>query len=103
MTKSQRKSKSAPERKQPGKLALLLTILGAFLLLVGLMFAFRKPAAQATPEVRGGPGLKVDREKVDLGDVKLGQPVTVSFKLTNVGDQPLKITDTPYVEVLEGC
>jgi hypothetical protein len=47
--------------------------------------------------------LKVDKEKVDLGDVKLGQTVMVSFQLTNLGDKTLKFTKAPYVEVLEGC
>jgi hypothetical protein len=58
---------------------------------------------KATIEVTGAPSLKVDQEKVDLGDVKLGVPVKVSFQLTNVGDKLLRFTDTPYVEIKEGC
>jgi hypothetical protein len=45
----------------------------------------------------------VDQEKVDLGIVKLGQTVDVKFKLTNVGDQTLRFSKAPYIEVLEGC
>ncbi|MCL5997938.1 MAG: DUF1573 domain-containing protein [Chloroflexi bacterium] len=49
------------------------------------------------------PGLKVDRERIDLGDVKLNQVVGVAFTLTNAGGQPLRIQEPPYIEVLEGC
>jgi hypothetical protein len=47
--------------------------------------------------------LKADKEKVDLGQVKLGQNVKVAFVLTNVGDKPLRFTEAPYIEVKEGC
>ena len=45
----------------------------------------------------------MNQEKVDLGNVKLGQTVEVKFTLTNVGDKTLRFSKTPYVEVLEGC
>jgi hypothetical protein len=68
------------------------------------MLAFRKPAASlAAIEVKGSPSLKVDQEKIDLGDVKLGKTVEVTFMLTNVGDQPLRFSKAPYIEVAEGC
>ncbi len=56
-----------------------------------------------TPEVAGAPKLKVDHEKIDLGDIKLGNTVRTAFELTNTGDRPLQITGAPYVEVVEGC
>jgi hypothetical protein len=59
--------------------------------------------ANYVPEVTGAPALKVDKEKVDLGNVKLGQTVSVSFDVTNIGDQPLRFEERPYVEVVEGC
>ena len=55
------------------------------------------------PLVMGGPALQVDKEKVDLGDIPLGETVNVSFELTNVGDQPLQFTKKPYIEVAAGC
>ncbi|HEY3341235.1 MAG TPA: hypothetical protein VGK81_04415 [Anaerolineae bacterium] len=58
---------------------------------------------KVTPEVTGAPKLKVDREVIDLGDIKLGNTTQATFVLTNISDQPLKITDPPYIEVLEGC
>lgn len=60
-----------------------------------------KPPAEV--EVTGRPSLKVDQEQVDLGDVHLGRTVRASFVLTNVGDQPLRLTRSPYTEVVEGC
>ena len=55
------------------------------------------------PQVSGGPALQVDQEKIDLGDVPLGETVSVKFEITNVGDQPLRFTQKPYIEVAAGC
>ncbi len=77
---------------------------GGVLLLVGLIFAFNKPgASKAAIDVTGSPALRVDKEQVDLGDIKLGRTVEVSFEISNVGDKPLRFTKTPYIEVKEGC
>lgn len=51
----------------------------------------------------GDPRLAVDRQEVNLGDVPLGEPVSVSFTLTNTGDGPLTFTRQPFVQVVEGC
>lgn len=56
-----------------------------------------------TPEMTGQPALRADQERIDLGNVRLGQTVSASFQLTNVGDQPLFFTESPYVEVAAGC
>src|SRR5689334_15680366 len=80
--------------------------LGGVILLGLIGFAFtqgEKAAPRFTPEAAGRAKLKVDRQKVDLGNVQLGQTVAVAFELTNVGDQPLRFTDQPYIEVVEGC
>ncbi len=83
----------------------LLLVLGGALLLGLTAFLFwRGQAASAVPiEVSGAPRVKADKEKVDLGDVPLGQTVQVSFEIANVGDQPLRIAQAPFVEVVEGC
>jgi cell division septal protein FtsQ len=100
------KPKKYPKKRQK-KTANWLPILIALggLLLVGLAFlALRdKSAPVAAIEVTGAPSLKVDKEKVDLGDVKLGKTVQVSFQLTNVGDKTLRFNEKPYIEVVEGC
>jgi hypothetical protein len=89
------------QKKQPWPIILLIA---GSLLVIGAIFAFRKPAQpKAVIQVTGSPSLKVDQEKVDLGNVKLGRTVEVKFTLTNVGDKTLRFEKTPYVEVLEGC
>ena len=90
------------KKKQPWPIILLLA--GGLLLIIVAVSAFNKPSQpKAAVEVNGSPSLKVDQEKVDLGDVRLGKTVEVTFQLTNVGDKTLKFSKAPYIEVLEGC
>ena len=103
---SQNKTNRYPNKRSKQKSNWLpsLVIAGGILLIGVAFFALRqKPATGAGIEVTGAPSLKVDKEKVDLGDVKLNQVVEVSFQLTNVGDQSLRFTEEPYIEVVEGC
>ena len=91
-----------PRKKQSWPLILLFG--GVALLVFGVASALRKPSEpKAAVEVNGSPSLKVDQQRVNLGDVKLGQTVDVKFQLMNVGDQTLHFTKTPFVEVVEGC
>ncbi len=106
MSQSQwRKRKGAARRSARPWLPLLLVV-GGLVLLGGVAFSLlggRGGGAKVPIEVRGAPRLKVDQRKVDLGDVPLGQTVEVSFKVSNAGDQPLRLAESPYVEVVEGC
>ncbi len=88
-------------KKQSWPMILLLG--GGVLLIIGAIFAFRKPEPKVAVEVSGSPSLKVDQQKVDLGEVKLGRTVDVKFELMNVGDQPLRFSKVPYIQVVEGC
>ena len=92
-------------RKSTHPLVPILFVMGGVVLLsLAAFFLWRGNTGPAsTPEVTGAPRLKADKEKVDLGDVKLGQTVQVSFEIANVGDQPLRFTQEPFVEVVEGC
>ena len=72
--------------------------LAGLILLIGCATA---PVSR--PEVTGAARLKVDRESIDLGDRKVGQPVSASFKITNAGDHPLHFSEAPYIEVAAGC
>jgi len=107
---SNKKSKRHGVKRKPQAQSLnpLILVIGG-VALVGaaalLIFGGGSTASQppATPEVIGAPSLKADRELVDLGNVPLGQDQFVSFELTNVGDQPLFLTESPYIEVREGC
>ena len=97
-------NKNLRHRKKKQPWPMILLVAGGLLLVIGAVFAFNKPSEpKADVVVNGSPSLKVNQEKVDLGDVKLDQTVQVSFQLTNVGDKTLKFTKAPYIEVLEGC
>ncbi|OGN91004.1 MAG: hypothetical protein A2Y88_09705 [Chloroflexi bacterium RBG_13_48_10] len=102
---SQYKNNKKPKnrnKKLPWPIIILFG--GGLLLLIGAFLVFNKPTEAGVVVVGAdSPSLKVDKEKVDLGDVKLGQTVMVSFQLTNQGDKTLKFTKAPYIEVLEGC
>jgi hypothetical protein len=81
-----------------------MAITGGVLLVILAFSALQdKTIPKAPIDVSGSPSLKVDKEKVDLGEVKLGKTVEVSFKLTNVGDQTLRFSEQPFIEVKEGC
>jgi cell division septal protein FtsQ len=99
------KNMRAKRRQQQKRLTSLLFVLGGVLLVALAAWALfgKGTAPKAAIEVTGSPSLKVDREKIDLGDVKLGNTVSVSFQVTNVGDQPLRFQKQPYIEVVEGC
>jgi hypothetical protein len=101
---SQHKNKKFLRHNRKNQPWPMLLFAGGILLVMGAVFAFNKPPQPKVPiEISGTPSLKVDQEKVDLGDVKLGQTVQVKFKLMNVGDQTLRFSKAPYIEVLEGC
>lgn len=104
MSQNKPKKYSKKRSRQNQRWLPVLIALGG-LLLVGLAFlALRdKSTPGAAIEVTGSPSLKVDQEKIDLGDMKFNQSAQVSFQLTNVGDQTLRFTKDPYIEVVEGC
>jgi hypothetical protein len=45
----------------------------------------------------------VDKGLIDFGPVRFDRIVKASFRLRNVGDQPLRLALNPQVEALEGC
>ncbi len=94
-----------PKKKQSIPIWLpLIIVAGVALIVVAIVSSNNNaPAAQPAVEVSGAPALKVDKEKVDFGNVALGQTVEVKFEVANVGDQPLIFKEAPYVEVVEGC
>ena len=95
---------SKKRHRQKQKWLPILLALGGLLLVSLAFLALRdKSTPGAAIEVTGAPSLKVDQEKVNLGDMKFNQPVQVSFQITNVGDQTLRFTKDPYIEVVQGC
>jgi hypothetical protein len=85
----------------------LLFTLGGLVLIAAALFVVWKSNQPSNPqvpiEVEGAPTLKVDQEKIDFGDVPLNQTVTATFQLANVGDETLRFSGKPYIEVVEGC
>ena len=92
-------------RRSRSSATAIIALAGGILLVIfaGVSFLGRSNSSRAPIEVAGQPRLKVDRSSIDLGDVSLGTTVEASFVLTNVGDQPLSLTQAPYIEVIEGC
>ena len=97
----------SPKAGSQGATWLPLALIAGGVILLGAMvwmvFGRGGAGGQAQVEVRGAPRLKADQQKVDLGDVQLGRTVQVEFKLSNVGDQPLRFSEAPWIEVVEGC
>lgn len=90
MTKKNRKSPSSPPLPLI-TLGLVLIIAAAFILLIQNYGA------------GGSPILKVDKQTIEYGDVKLDTELTFEFNVTNSGDGVLRFKEQPYIEVLEGC
>ena len=103
---SQRKYRQNSKKPKVQKRNWVPYLLGlSLVLLAGLVFfVLRKDAPpKAEVEVTGAPSLRVDQEKIDWGVMKFNQPAEASFQLTNVGDQTLRFSEDPYIEVAEGC
>lgn len=82
----------------------LLVIVGAFLLLRGGDEEITEEIdPNFTPEVTGSPRLEVAEDIQDFGDVPFEQMVTSSFRIKNVGDEPLVFQREPQVELVRGC
>ncbi len=101
-----KKVKPTPKPQIPW---LWLTVGAAILLVLGGLSLMWTPSdtgvvtLDVTPEVSGSPRLAVDQEIIDEGYIKLNKTVQTTYRLRNVGDQPLYITGEPQVELVEGC
>lgn len=96
---------TVPQRRNVG-LPLWQIVVGVVaLVVVGVAAFLLSGASQPKVEVtvKGAPSLSVDRNQIDFGDVKLGQTVEASFVVANVGDKPLRFSEPPYIQVVEGC
>lgn len=78
---------------------------GALLLIVAGLLAWTssRQGSPAPAEAVGVPKLAVDRTEVDEGYRKFDTQVRTTFRLSNVGDQPLTILGQPQVQLVEGC
>ncbi len=103
MSKPSKKVVAQKKQKVPIWLWASIAAGVALIAFVVLQAASNNSTPPPAPLVTGGPALQVDKENVDFGNVALGQTVEAKFEVTNVGDQPLRFTQEPYIEVLEGC
>jgi hypothetical protein len=51
----------------------------------------------------GSPRVAVDQEVYDYGMVQVDTPIETVFRVSNVGQGTLRITENPKVELVEGC
>jgi len=103
------KDRTAKAAPSPRRRLLPLLAVGAAVLLIVLGLVFlRKPGEPASNSdiptlATNMPRLAVDQKQMDFGKVPLDIPIKATFKLSNVGDQPLQILGQPVVEVKQGC
>jgi Protein of unknown function (DUF1573) len=108
-TKPLPKGQNTLSAPSPKRHALPIYLAGAAILVIiaGIVLLTTRgagrPAAGAPVQVTGQPKLALDREQINFGRVPLDKPVKATFKLTNAGDQPLRILSQPVVEVKQGC
>ena len=99
MTQSDKPGKSTLYLWLPlGLVALFAVAIGAGIL---LWLADNQP--RSGPQLQARPRMSVSPTKVDYGDVKLHTPIEAVFRVSNVGDEPLKILGQPRIEAVEGC
>jgi hypothetical protein len=104
MTKNNPKLK--PKSRKKRSLVPLWLALGglALVLLAGwAILNGNPPQPKAVVVVKGAPRLQVEKDVIDHGDLKLGNPIKDEVRVTNIGDQPLRFSAAPYIEVKEGC
>lgn len=100
------RSLRAKRRERKRKRVLIWKISAGVLLIAGIVFTLVQNASRINPElieIYGRPAIKVDQELIDFGYKKWNTNLTFDFTVTNIGDKTLRFTETPFVEVLEGC
>jgi hypothetical protein len=97
------KRKPTPRPKQ-NLLPLWLSLFGLIIVVIAAWALISNNArTKSNVSGNGEARLKVEETVIDHGNVKLGTPVRDDIRVTNVGDQPLRFTEAPYIEILEGC
>ncbi len=107
MSKMSRRKRKQKRRQSSRQLPWLWLAAGGALLLIVVAVIMAQPWSSGepsvTPQVAGSPRLAVDQTIIDEGYLKYDVPIRTTFRLSNVGDQPLKIVDTPQVRLVQGC
>jgi cell division septal protein FtsQ len=106
MSKTRKRIQERRQKKRQRNILIAVLVGGLLLITSGVFLGKNAWENRGNPsliEVSGQPSLKVDQQLIDYGDVKLDTNLTFALELTNIGDQPLRISEPPYVEVVEGC
>ena len=106
MTNSKALIEERRQKKNRQKIMTALILGGVLIIAAGSALGITAWKNRANPDlvsVIGQPSLRVDQELIDYGDVKFDTPKTFAINLTNVGDEPLVLSEKPYIEVKEGC
>ena len=88
------------QQQKPSTPLIALIVAGVLLVAVAFLFAL---GVFGGADGGGMPKLSVDQQKIDYGDVHLGESKSFAIKITNTGDGLLRFKEQPYIEVLEGC
>ena len=107
MGKQKGKTEAVRQRRAHSQRRRFLIVgIASVVLLAGLVtwhFYPRQSPLSAAAPYQGGPRLAVATESIDFGPVRFDKVVLARFLLRNVGDQPLRVSANPPVEVVEGC
>lgn len=102
-----KKPRQTGKQRSPRSRPWLWPVAGGGLLVIAAALLWSQTVGHApgtsVPQVEGSPRLAMDRTTVDEGRVGFGVPVQTTFRLSNVGDQPLQILGEPEVELVVGC
>lgn len=98
-----RKQTKTSNKRTAVPVGVIALIAGGLVLLGLVAVAIWNSVAGVQGTGGGKPSLSVDTEKIDLGDVPLGQTVSAAFTLTNTGDAPLRFSKAPYIQIAAGC
>ena len=82
-------------------LPLIGITIGLLVVVASVIVIAAHPAGE--PRVIGAPAIEVEQSFFDLGDMHFNKMAQVTYQIKNVGDQPLRILETPHVQVVEGC
>jgi hypothetical protein len=112
--KSKPRKGQARNRRSPWPILLLL---GGMLLVAAVIVGSLLNSEPASPDAAGpgapaltiadiqsSPQAQIDGLKVDFGDMKLGAEVaTLRLTLRNTGSKTLKFSQSPYIQLADGC
>lgn len=90
-------------RKRTPRWPLAAALVGVLLIASAFLLTGKGPETDFVAKVKGRPAIEVNQQEYDYGDVRLGSTIKTSVTVTNVGDEPLRFSGRPYVELVEGC